>query len=108
MELPTAELQAQLPPLYAQEENPDPLVYARFFLPDSNWMWLVTEGAYVEDDFQCFGYVIGLAEEWGYFLLRDLECTRGPQGQAIERDLHFTPAPFSTVIQQQRHTRGAT
>lgn len=108
MELLTAELQAQLPALYAQEKNPDPMVYLRFFTPDSNWTWLVTEGAYVADEFQFFGYVIGLAEEWGYFLLRDLACTRGPQGLAIERDLHFTPAPFSAVMQQQRHRHGAT
>ena len=39
MELLTAELQAQLPLLYAQEELNDKMVFAKFFTPDSNWTW---------------------------------------------------------------------
>jgi Protein of unknown function (DUF2958) len=82
--------------LYSQEKAPDPIVHAKFFTPDSNWTWYVTEGEIEEDDFRFFGYVRGLEEEWGYSVLSELESVRGPLGLAIERDLHFTPGPSRT------------
>jgi hypothetical protein len=105
MELLTAELRAQLPALYSQEHNQDPTVLCKFFTPDSNWTWLVTEGAAQDDDFLFFGYVIGLEEEWGYFVLSELESGHGPLGLSIERDLHFQSGPFSQVIKQYRVER---
>ena len=53
-----------------------------------------------------FGYVIGFEEEWGYFVLSELESIRGPGGLTIERDLHFRPGPFSQVIAAFRGERG--
>ena len=106
MELLTAELRARLPALYSQEHNQDPTVHCKFFTPDSNWTWLVTEGSAEDDDFLFFGYVIGLEEEWGYFALWEMESARGPLGLAIERDLYFQPGPFSKVIEQYRRERG--
>ena len=44
MQLLTEELRAQLPKLYSQENIPDPIVHLKFFTPDSNWTWYVTEG----------------------------------------------------------------
>ncbi len=49
----------------------------------------VTEGEPDEDDFRFFGYVCGQAEEWGYFVLSELESSRGPGGLTVERDLPF-------------------
>ncbi len=106
MELLPAELRAQLPALYAQEGNNDPMVYAKFFTPDSSWTWFVTEGSSEDDDFIFYGYTIGQAEEWGYFSLADLSSARGPMGLPIERDLHFTPAPWSEVEARHRATHG--
>ena len=40
----------------------------------------------------------GLEDEWGYFLLSELKSARGPFGLAIERDLYFTPGPFTKVV----------
>jgi hypothetical protein len=91
----------QLPPLYSQEGNPNPTVYAKFFTPDSSWTWYVTEGSAKGDDFLFFGYVIGLEKEWGYFVLSELEAIRGPLGLHIERDLYFPPGPFSEVMEQE-------
>ena len=85
-----------------RENNEDPMVYMKFFTPDSSWTWLVTEGQLVGDDFRFFGYVIGLAEEWGYFVLSELATARGPLGLAIERDVFFQPGPFSQVITTER------
>ena len=106
MKLLTAELRAGLPPLYAQEKVPDPIVHAKFFTPDSNWTWYVTEGEADEHNFRFFGYVCGMEEEWGYFVLSELESARGPMGLPIERDLHFTPGPFNMVMATERRNRG--
>ena len=97
MELLTAQLRQCLPPLYSQEKNSNPIVYAKLFTPDSSWTWYVTEGSEEQGDFIFFGYVFGLDEEWGYFSLAELKTVRGPLGLAIERDLHFKAAPFSEV-----------
>ncbi len=97
MELLPAELRAQLPALYAQEKVKDPIVHIKFFTPDSSWTWYATEGSQEDEDFIFFGYVIGQSEEWGYFSLNDLSSAKGPMGLPIERDLHFTPAPWSEV-----------
>lgn len=57
-------------------------------------------------DVTFFGYVEGLGDdEWGYFSLRELEELPGRiMGRVsyaipgIERDVHFTPAPFNVAI----------
>jgi len=76
------------------------------FCPWSNWTWFVTEESEQEGDFLFFGYVIGHEEEWGYFLLSELESVRGPGGLTIERDLHFKLGPFSEAIARFRKERG--
>ncbi len=106
MKLLTQELRRRLPSLYSQEKIEDPIVHLKFFTPDSNWTWFATEGSEEEDDFRFFGYVIGFEEEWGYFVLSELKSARGPLGLPIERDLYFTPGPFSGVIKQYRAERG--
>jgi hypothetical protein len=98
MELLTEELREQLPPLYSQENEANPVVHAKFFTPDSNWTWWVTEGSPEGDDFRFFGFVQGHDDEWGYFLLSELQQARGPLGLPIERDLYFTPGRFTDVV----------
>jgi hypothetical protein len=100
MKLLPEELRATLPKLYAQDGVKDPIVHAKFFTPDSSWTWFVTEGQEDEGDFRFFGYVVGFEGEWGYFVLSELESARGGLGLPIERDLHFTPRPFSEVRKQ--------
>lgn len=97
MQLLTSELRAQLPRLYEQEGVSDPTIYAKFFTPDSNWTWYVTEGEESDGDFRFFGFVVGLEKEWGYFVLSELLAVRGGLGLPIERDLYFVPRPFSQV-----------
>lgn len=106
IKLLTKELRAGLPPLYAQENVKDPIVHAKFFTPDSSWTWYVTEGQADGDDFRFFGFVCGLEDEWGYFVLSELEAVRGPLGLFIERDLYFQPAPFSQLIATEQHRVG--
>jgi len=106
MILLTAELRASLPLLYSQENVADPIVHCKFFTPDSSWTWYVTEGAEGDGDFRFFGFVCGLEDEWGYFVLSELEGARGPLGLPIERDLHFQPALFSQIMAAERRRRG--
>jgi hypothetical protein len=94
MELVTKELREQLPPLYAQEREADPIVVCKFFTPDSGWTWYALEFDEV-DTF--FGLVIGFEAELGYFSLSELQAARGPLGLPIERDVHFQPTWLSVV-----------
>jgi hypothetical protein len=97
-ELLPDELRKSLPPLYAQENVENPIVHAKFFTPDSNWTWFVTEGSPQVEDFIFFGYVIGFESEWGYFALSELSAARGPSGLAIERDLQFQAIPMQQAL----------
>ena len=108
MQLLTQELKKLLPPLYSQDQNPDPLVVCKFFTPDSTWTWYAYEGSPVDADgyfdtsnekvdFLFFGLVAGLAVELGYFSLAELQSVHGALGLPVERDTGFTPIPLSQV-----------
>jgi hypothetical protein len=92
------ELRKSLPPLRSQENVKDPIVHIKFFTPDSNWTWYVTEGSPEGEDFIFFGYVTGFEREWGYFTLSELTGARGPSGLPIERELHFRPTSFELTL----------
>ena len=103
MELLTEELRRSLPALYVQEGNPDPIVHIKFFTPDSNWTWYVTEGSAEENDFIFFAYVIGFEREWSYFHLSELRESFGLTGLPIERDLYFKPGSFSRAVPPEEY-----
>ncbi len=105
MELLTPQLRADLPKLYAQDGNQNPIVYAKFFFPAGNWTWFLTEGEPDGDDFRFFGYVIGQDNEWGYFSLSELMST-SIHGLTVERDLYFVRGPFKDVLAAFRMERG--
>jgi len=96
MKLLNDELRARLPPLYSQEAEAEPVVYAKFFL--GSWTWYVTEGSEQEGDFLFFGFVVGLESEFGYFLLSELETVRSPLNLAVERDLSFREGKLTDVV----------
>ena len=91
------ELLSSIPDLYETEGSLNPTLFIRLFTPDSNWTWYVIEFS-KEDRDTCYGYVQGLENELGYFSIKELESVRsGYFGLPIERDLSFTPTPFSTI-----------
>lgn len=94
MDLLPEELRSQLPSLYSQEHEPDPLVICKYFTPDSSWTWYGWE---FDGDDLFFGLVVGFEEELGYFRLSELRSARGPHGLAIERDVQFSPMRLSEV-----------
>ena len=94
MKLLTEELRKALPPLYSQENEKDPMVVCKFFLPLTKWTWFATEFD-GKDTF--FGYVCGEYPELGYFSLNELENLEGPYGIGVERDMFFQPIKLSEV-----------
>lgn len=98
MKLLTDELRAKLPPLYSQEAEPEPTVYAKFFMPGTGWTWYVLEGNEQEDDFLFFGFVVGLESEFGYFLLSELESVTNQLWLHVERDLSFREGRLTDVV----------
>jgi Protein of unknown function (DUF2958) len=106
MELLPEEIKKSLPALYSQESLSNPIAHAKFFTPDAGWTWFVTEGSEEEGDWLLFGSVIGLEEEWGYFLLSEIESIRGPLGLPVERDLWFQPGPINEVLRREGPPNG--
>lgn len=92
-------LRKQLPGLYSNEHERDPLMIVRFFTPDSGWTWYASEFD-GEDIF--FGWVDGLEQEQGYFSLAELQAATGLFGLHIERDIHFEPTRLSAVKSMHR------
>lgn len=95
-ELMPKEVAATVPPLYATEDEGDPVARVKLFSCVSGWTWYVTE--YDSATGEAFGLVEGFADEWGYFDVRDLEALNHAKGyNVVERDEHFEPAPVSRV-----------
>jgi hypothetical protein len=98
MHLLPKDLKQRIPPLYATEQDKDPIVWVKFFTPWTNWTWYVTEFD-GKDTF--FGWVEGQDKELGYFSLSGLENLQGPFGLQVERDLYFEPRRLSEVKKGQ-------
>ena len=92
-DLMPADIAPHIPPLYAVEKVPDPVVRLKWFTPDSSWTWYGLE--YDPAERLCFGLVVGHERELGYFALDELLEVRGPLGLPVERDLHWQPTPLS-------------
>lgn len=94
MKLLTKAIAAKIPALYAQDgKGMEATAYLKLFTPWSNWTWFVTEMD--PDTGECFGLVVGLERELGYFNINDLMAIRGPAGLKVERDRWFDPTPLS-------------
>ena len=89
----TQEIIKRLPPLYSQQNNPDPIVQVKFFSPYNGWTWYAYE--YDPEQGLFFGLVKGFDDEIGYFSLQELEEANKNGLPLVERDLHFQPQPLS-------------
>ena len=95
MELLPEEIRTQLPALYSQEHEDDPLVMVKFFHPLSDWTWYAFE--YSPEERLFFGWVVGFEKEIGYFSLDELEAIEAQLGIPMERDVSFKPMKLSEV-----------
>lgn len=94
MKLLTKELLEKLPPLYATENEADPIVWVKFFYPSFSWTWYAIES---DGQDRFFGFVDGDFPELGYFSLSEMLQTRDKYGCPIERDLYFQPCRLSVL-----------
>lgn len=112
MKLLTEEIKRNLPALYSQDNEQDPLVICKFFDPTGSWTWYAYEGSPVDEhgyydtdkekvDFLFFGLVIGFENEFGYFSLNELTNAKrgltGIRALPIERDEYFKPCRLSEI-----------
>lgn len=95
-ELIPISLRDTIPNLYESEEQKDPLCHIKLFTPDANWTWYVIEFSKANRDL-CYGYVLGLENELGYFSLSELRSIKGSLGLKVERDLLFEPTVLSKI-----------
>lgn len=94
MNLLPQSIKNQLPPLYSQENTPDPTAHVKYFHPCSSFTWYAIE---FDGKDLFFGKVISHmcpGGELGYFSLSELQSIK-VMGLKIERDLYFQPKPLS-------------
>ena len=96
--IPTEMLET-IPALYETEDSLNPICQVKLFTPDSNWSWYIIEIS--EDKDYCYGYVIGLEAELGYFTLSEIETIRGSLGLSVERDLSFKPTSLTSIKKEE-------
>ena len=84
-----------IPPLYTSEKMDDPICQIKLFTPDSSWTWYIIE--IDEAGKLCFGYVVGMESELGYFALSEIREIKGALGLPVERDTSFKPILLSEV-----------
>lgn len=89
-----ADLKSKIPDLYAQEEEKDPMVYAKFFSPYTGATWLVTEFDGRDTMFGWADLGMGMGE-LGYISLSELDNLHRRGLPLVERDLYFRPKPLS-------------
>lgn len=93
-----AERVRTMPKTYDQENVADPIGYLHYFL--GNMDWYITERDVDTDgagQVQAFGSAnLGYGAELGYISIPEL------LENGVELDLHFTPAPLSTLKAAQR------
>jgi len=97
MMLLTKKDRSRLPKLYSTQDDPNPMVWVKFFDPCGCWTWY---GVEFDGKDEFFGYVEGYDKELGYFYLSELESYRGPLGLAIERDRYFEPCRLNELRDQ--------
>jgi len=77
----------------------DPLVIAKYFNPVGAQTWYMTEFDPQDEIF--FWFVTWMPfPEWGTIALSDFIGLDLKWGMKIERDLHFTPIPFSEAVSE--------
>ena len=93
VKLLTKEVIRNLPALYSQDgKSPESVkVAVKFFTPDAQATWYITEGDQEGDDWRFFGLCdLGHGSELGYVMLSQIESVRGQLGLPVERDRHYT------------------
>jgi hypothetical protein len=98
MKLLTKGIKKKLPKIDEQKvKGGDTIAYVHFFLPSGSWDWYVIEGTERKDDFIFFGLVDGVAKEFGYFSLKELQSIKGAFNCSVERSLFWHPKALKEI-----------
>ena len=79
-------------PLYSQDgKGDDADIVVKYFNPYGRGTWYVLEGNPTDDgDWELYGIAdLGYGQEYGYFMLSELQNLRPSPWGGIERDLYF-------------------
>lgn len=92
-----APLLAQLPLLGAQRRVIEPMVYARFWVPDGAWQFYVTEGEPAGTDYQLYGLLMASEDEmdWNWQEVRWSELARAA---GLVLDSEFIPGTVPDAV----------
>ena len=93
------ELKNRLPELYSQQDELDPVVYARLYMPEISLNFYVIDGG-IEAGYWvvfCF-YVANEKSGFAPFPLDLLELLKGPEGHALVLDPDFPEGPLTDVV----------
>jgi hypothetical protein len=99
MLLLSEELKARLPPLGQSGCDPDPMVYARLFLPGTSWNFYVIEAGIEAGYWVVFClFVTNERVVFSQFPLDLLEELRSEDGQALVLDPNFREGQLTDVV----------
>lgn len=93
------ELKFRLPRLGKTGNNPDPIVYARLYLPDTSWNFYVIEAGIEAGYWVVFClYVTNEQAGFSQFPLDLLELLRSEKGQSLILDPNFLEGRLTDVV----------
>lgn len=93
------ELEFLLPPLGSQENVVDPIVYAKFYVPDYAWSYHPMEGSRQGNEYTFYGFMLGSADDadWKFSHLKLSTLERILEGRVI-RDEQFVPGALTDTV----------
>lgn len=83
--------------LHAQRKSIEPMLYARYHVPDEAWQFFVAEGEPAGADYFFFGLLMADEDEadWNWVEVRLSELMKVP---GVMRDAEFIPATFPDAV----------
>ena len=83
----------------APRDTEDAQIVVKFFTPDAQCSWHITDGEQEGNDWRLFGLCdLGMGfPELGYVMLSDLQGIRGRYGLPVERDQYFGNPRLSEI-----------
>lgn len=84
-----------IPKIYEQQRSSNLKIYARYFVANSDWEWLVLEYSKLQRLF--FGLILP-EEQLVYFTVEELQKVQFDYGVTIELDLDFKPTNLKEFL----------
>lgn len=87
-----------IPKIYDQQRNINPKVYARYFIDNSDWEWLVLEYSKLQKLF--FGLILP-ENKLAYFTVEELQKVELEYGVKVELDSNFKITDLKEKIDER-------